>query len=131
MRHRNGLRKLNRTSSHRLAMLRKLHAVTGKGELLFPSVRSTHRPISDNTLNAALSETWLPFVQTVSGATEQNYIFTREANDKYVVLIVSIEQRDATVIQVTLSPTNFARLLKDPEGTGKAIAEEATINDQE
>lgn len=84
-----------------------------------------------NTLNAALSETWLPFVQTVSGATEQNYIFTREANDKYVVLMVSIEQRDATVIQVTLSPANFARLLKDPEGTGKAIAEEATINDQE
>jgi hypothetical protein len=84
-----------------------------------------------STLNAALSETWLPLVQTLSGATEQNYIFTREANDKYVVLVVSIEQREGTVIQVTLSPQNFARLLKDPEGTGKAIAEEATILDQE
>jgi hypothetical protein len=47
------------------------------------------------------------------------------------VLFISIEEREATVIQVTLSPKNFARLLKDPEGTGKAIAEEATINDQE
>ena len=28
MRHRNGLRKLNRTSSHRLAMLREFHRVT-------------------------------------------------------------------------------------------------------
>lgn len=84
-----------------------------------------------STLNAALSDTWLPFVQTISGGTEQNYIFTREANEKYVVLLISIEQREATVIQVTLSPKNFARLLKDPEGTGKAIAEEATINDQE
>lgn len=83
-----------------------------------------------STLNAALSETWLPFVQ-VLGANEQNYIFTRENNDKYNVLCISIEEREATVIQVTLSPKNFARLLKDPEGTGKAIAEEATINDQE
>lgn len=37
-----------------LAILRDLHAVTGKGELLFPSIRSAHRPMSDNTLNAAL-----------------------------------------------------------------------------
>jgi integrase len=37
-----------------LAILRELHAITGKGELLFPSIRSAHRPMSDNTLNAAL-----------------------------------------------------------------------------
>lgn len=37
-----------------LAILRALQAITGKGELLFPSIRSAHRPISDNTLNAAL-----------------------------------------------------------------------------
>lgn len=37
-----------------LVILRELHALTGKGELLFPSIRSAHRPMSDNTLNAAL-----------------------------------------------------------------------------
>lgn len=37
-----------------LAILRALQVLTGKGELLFPSIRSAHRPISDNTLNAAL-----------------------------------------------------------------------------
>ena len=37
-----------------LAILRQLHALTGKGGLLFPSIRSAHRPMSDNTLNAAL-----------------------------------------------------------------------------
>jgi integrase len=31
-----------------------LHDVTGRGALLFPSIRSAHRPMSDNTLNAAL-----------------------------------------------------------------------------
>jgi hypothetical protein len=35
------------------------------------------------------------------------------------------------VVQVNLSPNNLAVLLKDPEGTGKAITEEATLVDQE
>lgn len=37
-----------------LVILRELHTITGQGELLFPSIRSAHRPMSDNTLNAAL-----------------------------------------------------------------------------
>ena len=84
------------------------------------------------TLNAALNETWLPLVQTLSATDkEQTYVFLREAGDKYNVLVVTIEQRDATVVQITLSPENLKLLLKDPEGTGKAITEEATIVDQE
>ena len=35
-------------------IVRDLHKVTGDGSLLFPSVRSVHRCISENTLNAAL-----------------------------------------------------------------------------
>lgn len=35
-------------------MLKELLALTGDGHLLFPSIRSAERPISDNTLNAAL-----------------------------------------------------------------------------
>lgn len=83
------------------------------------------------TLNAALNETWSPLVQTVSGTDEQVYIFLREAGDKFNVLVITIEPHDATVIQVNVSPRNLALLLKDPEGTGKAITEEATIMDQE
>jgi integrase len=37
-----------------LALLRELHALTGAGGLLFPGVRTAARPISENTLNAAL-----------------------------------------------------------------------------
>ena len=85
-----------------------------------------------HTLNTALNETWLPLVQTLSATDkEQTYIFLRESGDKYNVLVVTIEQRDATVVQVTLSAQNLKRLLQDPEGTGKAITEEATIIDQE
>jgi integrase len=34
--------------------LRELHTITGHRALLFPGVRSADRPMSDNTMNAAL-----------------------------------------------------------------------------
>jgi hypothetical protein len=46
-------------------------------------------------------------------------------------MVITIERREATVVQVSLSTKNFVQLLKDPEGTGKSITEEATIIDQE
>ena len=85
-----------------------------------------------SSLNQALNITWMPLIQTLSAAgEEQNYIFLRDAGDKTHVLVITIDERDATVVQVTLSQKNLALLLKDPEGTGKAITEEATLNDQE
>jgi len=85
-----------------------------------------------SSLNQALNDSWMPLIQTLSAAgEEQTYIFLRNAGDKTNVLVVTIDQRDATVVQVTLSAKNLALLLKDPEGTGKAITEEATLIDQE
>jgi integrase len=37
-----------------LAILRDLHEITGGGRLIFPSVQSRSRPMSENTLNGAL-----------------------------------------------------------------------------
>jgi integrase len=37
-----------------VALLGKLHATTGDGKFLFPSVRSNDRCMSENTINAAL-----------------------------------------------------------------------------
>ena len=85
-----------------------------------------------SSLNAALNVTWMPLIQTLSPKNEEQvYIFLKEAGDKFNVLVITIEQRDATVVQVTLSQKNLALLLKDPEGTAAAITQEATINDQE
>lgn len=41
-------------SRQSVAILREVHSVTGPAGLVFPSVRSRARPMSDNTLNAAL-----------------------------------------------------------------------------
>lgn len=51
-----------------VAILRKLHPLTGQGALLFPGERSHDRPISDNTLRAALLTLgYGPDVQSVHG----------------------------------------------------------------
>ena len=84
------------------------------------------------TLNEALTTSWTPLIQTVSVKDEeQTYIFLRSAGERFNVLVITIAQRDATVVQVDVSPQNLALLLKDPEGTGKTITQEATIIDQE
>jgi integrase len=49
-------------------ILRKLHPITGHGAMVFPGERSHERPISDNTLRAALLTLgYGPTVQTVHG----------------------------------------------------------------
>jgi integrase len=42
------------------ALLEELRPITGRSRLLFPSVRSIDRPISDNTINAALRRLGYP-----------------------------------------------------------------------
>ena len=41
-------------SSQAVSLLRELQPLTGSGRFLFPSLRTNERPISNNTLNAAL-----------------------------------------------------------------------------
>ena len=85
-----------------------------------------------STLNDALKGTWMPLIQTLSATDkEQCYVFLRDAGTKFNVLVITIEQRDATVVQVTVSPENLRLLMKDPEGMGKEITDEATTVDQE
>ncbi|KLU25385.1 integrase [Caballeronia mineralivorans PML1(12)] len=41
-------------STQALAVLNDLHVATGRGRYLFPSIRTSSRPMSENTVNAAL-----------------------------------------------------------------------------
>jgi hypothetical protein len=83
-------------------------------------------------LIASLNKSWTPLIQTLSARDgEQTYIFLRSAGDKFNVLLITIEPREATVVQVTVSAKNLALLMKDPDGMGKAITNEASIIDQD
>jgi len=82
------------------------------------------------SMQATLAGTWSPLVQTLAPKNEeQTYIFIRDAADKFHVLIVTIDRHDATVVQATVSPEILAQLMKDPGEMGKALTEDATIND--
>lgn len=82
-------------------------------------------------MGATLSDRWSPFIQVASPkAEEQTYIYLRDAGEKFNVLVVTIERREACVVQVTLSPENLAKLMRDPDEMGKSITNDATTEDR-
>lgn len=82
------------------------------------------------SMRTTLEADWSPLVQTLAPKNEeQNYIYIREAGNKFHVLVVAIERHEATVVQATLAPEILAQLMKDPNEMGKTLREEATIKD--
>lgn len=82
------------------------------------------------SLTTAMSETWSPLIQTLSPKDEeQTYIFVRNAGAKFNVLVVTIERREAVVVQVDLKPDTLAKLLRNPDEMGKEITSDATRDD--
>jgi hypothetical protein len=82
------------------------------------------------SMQTTLEGNWSPLVQTLAPKNEeQTYIYLRDAGNKFHVLVVSIERREATVVQATVAPEVLAQLMKDPNEMGKTLTEDATIND--
>jgi hypothetical protein len=82
-------------------------------------------------IGATLAASWSPFIQAASPKDqEQTYIYLRDAGEKFNVMVVTIEAREACVVQVTLSPENLAKLMRDPDEMGKSITIDATTEDQ-
>jgi len=83
-----------------------------------------------SALQNTLTDQWSALVQTLAPKTEeQTYVYVRDAGKNFHVLVVTIERREATVIQATLAPQVLADLLRDPEGMGKLLSDEATTSD--
>ena len=81
-----------------------------------------------NTLN----EAWSPLIATLSAKDEeQTYIYIRDAGAKFHVLVVTIERREATVVEATVAPDVLATLMKDPGEIGKTLTDEAAMNEAE
>lgn len=78
-------------------------------------------------LKGALQPAWQSLVEVYSRQSgEQTYIYTKEAGERFKVLVVTTGRRDGTVVQVELAPQKLAILLKDPETMGKRLTDEAT-----
>ena len=82
------------------------------------------------SVNSLLEGSWSPLVQVVASKDDaQTYVYLRSAGEKYNVLVINIEKRDGSVIQVTLAPQTLAMLMKDPNEMGSTITADATTND--
>ena len=82
------------------------------------------------SIQNTLDEAWSPLIATLSAKDEaQTYIYIREAGAKFHVLVVTIERREATVVEATLAPDVLAALMKDPGEMGKALTDEASMTD--
>jgi len=81
-------------------------------------------------MKTTLEQDWSALVQTLAPKDEeQNYIYLRAAGQKFHVLIVTIDRREATVVQATIAPDVLAKLLKDPNEMGKTLTQDATTSD--
>jgi len=87
-------------SRQALAILKELQKVTGGGKYLFPSVRSTARPISDNTLNAALRRLGYSSNEMVSHGWRA--VFRTHADEKLQERVDIIEAQLAHQVADTL-----------------------------
>jgi hypothetical protein len=77
-----------------------------------------------------LANEWSALVQTLAPKTEeQTYIYIRDAGKNFHVLVITIDRKDATVVQATVAPQILADLLKNPDEMGKALTDDATVSD--
>ena len=84
-----------------------------------------------SSMNTVLTG-WSPLIQVASPKEEvQTYIYLRDAGAKFNVMVVTIERREACVVQVNLSPENVVKLMRNPGEMGNTITVEATTSDKE
>lgn len=77
-------------------------------------------------MRGELEPLWQPLVQVRAQKDgEQSYVYTREAGKFFRVLVVTIDRRDATVVQVDLAPQKLWLLMRDPDSMGKTLTDEA------
>jgi hypothetical protein len=61
----------------------------------------------------------------------QTYVYTRQEEKFFKVLVVNIGRRDATVVQAQVSPRKLAELLREPASIGDTLSGEAAEDTEE
>jgi Domain of unknown function (DUF4252) len=69
----------------------------------------------------ALSPEWQPLVRVRSRGGEQVYVYAREAGENIKLMVMTIDQSDAVVARVKLSPKRLSEFLNDPKILGISI----------
>lgn len=79
-----------------------------------------------------LTPTWQPLIQVRSRQdAAQTYVYLKEAGENFKVMVVTIERRDATVLQAEVSPQTLAKWLKEPDKIGRTLSDASAGDAQE
>ena len=83
-------------------------------------------------LRTTLQPEWTPLVQVrLQQDAEQSYIYTQEAGKFFKVLIITIGQRDATAVEMSVAARNLLLLMRDPDAMGKTLTDEAASDPED
>lgn len=72
-------------------------------------------------LQNALSPEWHPLVRVRSRDGEQTFVYAREAGENIKLMVVTIDQSDAVVARVKLSPKRLSEFLNNPKILGISV----------
>jgi hypothetical protein len=75
----------------------------------------------NTVMRNALSPEWQPLVRVRSRDGEQLCVYAREDGENIKLMVVTIDQTDAVVARVKLSPRRLADFLRDPKMLGISI----------
>lgn len=77
-------------------------------------------------LRAALKPEWRPLAQTrAREGAEQTYIYLKEDGKNFKILIVNIESREATLLEVEIPPEKLFEWLQNPQKESESLMDEA------
>lgn len=81
-------------------------------------------------VNDALGTSWLPMVQVqAQGRREYTGIFVRGRGGRLHMMIATIEAREATVVEIQVSPSQMFDWLRAPEKMGRRATESGRNGD--
>ncbi len=76
-------------------------------------------------LRLALKPEWRPLAQIrAQEAAEQNYIYLKEDGKNFKILIVNIERREATLLEVEIPPEKLLGWLQNPQQEAQSLMDE-------
>lgn len=77
-------------------------------------------------LRGKLEPHWQPLVEVrAKSGEDQTHIYTAGAGRLIKIIVIQIGRRDAAAVQVSVTPENLAKLLRNPETMGETLADEA------
>jgi hypothetical protein len=78
----------------------------------------------NTVIRGALDDTWQPLVRVFSRKKgEQVFVYVRNEGENMKLMVVSLEQTEAFVARVKLSPARLAKWMENPEILGFSLAE--------